>query len=61
MSNDKTKPTDQNRLGELIGKMEAATTDGDLGTLTQDDIGDIYTWLTFAMAKTFGADDGWEP
>ena len=49
------KPTDQNRLGELIGKMEAATTDGDVRTLTQDDIGDIYSWLMWSMTQQFGS------
>jgi hypothetical protein len=48
------KPTDQNRLGELIGKMEEATTDGDVSTLTTDDIGDIYSWLMWAMAQGYG-------
>jgi hypothetical protein len=43
------KPTDENRLGELIGKMEVATTDGDLSALTGDDIGDIYSWLMWAV------------
>jgi hypothetical protein len=33
------------RIDELIGKLEVATTDGDLPSLTQDDIGDIYSWM----------------
>jgi len=33
------------RMDELIAKMETATTDGDLSGLTQDDIGDIYSWM----------------
>jgi|HubBroStandDraft_5_1064220.scaffolds.fasta_scaffold1330166_2 hypothetical protein len=49
-----TKPTDENRLGELIGKMEAATTDGDVRQLTQDDIGDVYSWLMWAMSEGWG-------
>jgi hypothetical protein len=51
------KPTDQNRLGELIGKMEVATTDGNVSTLTTDDIGDIYSWLVFAMSQDYGDDN----
>jgi hypothetical protein len=49
-----SKPTDENRLGELVGKVEAATTDGDLQGLTQDDIGDIYSWLLWAVTQAFG-------
>jgi hypothetical protein len=35
------KITEQ-RLKELVNKLEVATTDGDVSTLTQDDIGDLY-------------------
>jgi hypothetical protein len=42
---------DTNRLQEIIGKLEVVTTDGDLSTLTQDDIGVAYEWLTWALAQ----------
>ena len=45
------EPTDNNRLMELIGKMEKATTDGDLSELKQDDIGDIYSWLLWVKVQ----------
>jgi len=44
-------PTDRDRLGELIDKMEEATTDGDLQALTSDDIGDVYSWLLWAKEE----------
>lgn len=43
------RPTDQNRLIEVMGKVEADTTDGDFSDLTQDDFGDIYNWLLWAV------------
>jgi hypothetical protein len=45
-------PTSRERLGELIGRVEVATTDGDLSGLTSDDIGDIYSWLLFSSDPT---------
>lgn len=33
------------RMSELLSKLEEATTDGDLSSLTADDIGDIYSWM----------------
>jgi hypothetical protein len=37
-------------LAELIGVLEAATTDGEL-SLDSDQIGDIYSWLLWAQNK----------
>lgn len=50
----KKEPTNQDVLSGLIGKMEAATTDGDVSGLTQDDIGGIYLWLMWAMDTVTG-------
>ena len=33
------------RMAELISNLEEATPDGDLSSLTPDDIGDIYSWM----------------
>jgi|HubBroStandDraft_5_1064220.scaffolds.fasta_scaffold3872809_1 hypothetical protein len=38
-------PTTRARLQEITGKVEEATTDGDLSDISQNDIGDIYNWL----------------
>jgi hypothetical protein len=38
------------RFKELLGKLEAATTDGDLSGFTQDDIGDLYSWMLRAAS-----------
>jgi hypothetical protein len=46
------KPTTVERLAELTSRMEIMTTDGDRSQLTQDDIGDIYSWLMWAQSKT---------
>jgi hypothetical protein len=37
-------PTSNERLNELMGKFEAASTDGEIA-LTSDDIGDTYSWF----------------
>jgi hypothetical protein len=34
------------RLAELVAKFEVATTDGEI-SLTGDDIGEVYEWLSF--------------
>lgn len=47
-------PTTLKRLKELMGKMEIVTTDGDLSILIGDDIGDIYSWLEWAVNKNGG-------
>jgi hypothetical protein len=47
-----TNPTTVERLGGLVARMEIMTTDGDATQLTQDDIGDIYSWLLWAQSKT---------
>jgi hypothetical protein len=33
------------RMTVLLGKMEEATTDGDLSDFTQEDIGEMYLWM----------------
>lgn len=45
------EPTSRERLAELVSKMEVASTDGELSSLTSDDIGDIYSWLLAAAEK----------
>lgn len=47
---DDLTPSSKERLVALVGKFEAATTDGDL-QLSQDDIGLVYLWLMWAQDK----------
>lgn len=42
------------RMSELLSKLEEATTDGDLSSLTADDIGDIYSWMLEQQNKAQG-------
>ncbi len=44
-------PMSAERLAELIGKFEVATTDGDLSAITSDDIGDVYSCLLLEVSS----------